>query len=207
MSSRRTRANRRNAQHSTGPVTPEGKAAVAQNARQHGLAGAFTILAHENAADFQSLLDEYKKEFSPKSTHETFLVEEMAHSRWTLARARRIEAHLLDQLVGADPAADPEARIAAALNAKSPAALATIQRYAAAADRTYHRAHRVLTQGRSAVVRNKANEAQIWFQEELQGIRSNRRNDPPPPVCPPDPPLYSSPALAAAEFTGTFPDD
>ncbi len=177
-SSRRTRANRQNAQHSTGPVTPQGKAAVAQNARNHGLSGRFTLLAHENRGEFEALLNEYQNEFAPKSAHEKFLVEEMAQARWTLARARRIEGHLFEQLAGSEPAHDADARIAAALNTKSGTALATVQRYASAADRAYFRAHRVLLQGRSAQIRNKASEAQAWLQNVL-------KRTPPPPAYDP----------------------
>jgi hypothetical protein len=42
-SSARVRANRRNARHSTGPRTPEGKSRVAKNALRHGLAIPVTI--------------------------------------------------------------------------------------------------------------------------------------------------------------------
>ena len=50
-----TLANQQNAQRSTGPTTPEGKAAASRNAATHGLHNAdFTLLPHEDAAAFQS---------------------------------------------------------------------------------------------------------------------------------------------------------
>jgi len=55
-------ANRLNAQKSTGPRTPEGKAAVAQNALKHGLCARRDVVITESQADFDlhrsALLDE-----------------------------------------------------------------------------------------------------------------------------------------------------
>jgi hypothetical protein len=45
-------ANRRNAQASTGPRTPEGKAASSANATRHGLSAAFRVLPNENQEEF-----------------------------------------------------------------------------------------------------------------------------------------------------------
>ena len=48
-----TKANRQNAQKSTGPQTVEGKATVSQNAVKHGL---FTdsVIKGENQADYEA---------------------------------------------------------------------------------------------------------------------------------------------------------
>jgi hypothetical protein len=179
--SARTRANRKNAQHSTGPRTDSGKAAVSQNARRHGLSGAFSLLPHEDRDEFQKLIADYRLEFKPVSSDETLLIQQMAQSRWTLARARRIEAHLLNLLMGVElPAGDPDARIAIQLDQKSGAALATIQRYATTAEGTYHRARRTLQQARSRELRNKAMELQIWLKEQFKT----------PSLAPPRNPLH-----------------
>ena len=45
-------ANRQNAQKSTGPKTPEGKAAVAQNAIKHGLTARRDVVITESQQDF-----------------------------------------------------------------------------------------------------------------------------------------------------------
>ncbi len=45
-------ANRLNAQKSTGPRTPEGKAAVAQNAVKHRLSGRLDVIKGEDQAEF-----------------------------------------------------------------------------------------------------------------------------------------------------------
>ncbi|MGI9069968.1 MAG: hypothetical protein ACR2JB_01230 [Bryobacteraceae bacterium] len=49
-------ANQANAQHSTGPKTPEGKAISCRNSFQHGLTGAFTVLPWEKQDEFDMLL-------------------------------------------------------------------------------------------------------------------------------------------------------
>jgi hypothetical protein len=46
------RANRRNAQKSTGPRTPQGKAVVSQNAIKHGLFARQDVISSESQADF-----------------------------------------------------------------------------------------------------------------------------------------------------------
>ena len=51
------RANQANAQNSTGPSTPEGKAKVSQNRRTHGLTGGHVILPTESTDDYAALLD------------------------------------------------------------------------------------------------------------------------------------------------------
>ncbi len=179
-SSARTEANRKNAQKSTGPRTPQGKSTISQNARRHGLSGGFCILAHEDRAEFQQLLNEYRAQFKPKSSDEIFLLEQMAQARWTLARARRIEAHLLNALAGFElPGGDPDARIAAQLDEKSSSALSTVERYATTAERSYFRARRELIQARSREMRNKATDAQNWLKEKLLGTSPRPETTPP----------------------------
>ncbi len=198
MSTRaQVRANRKNSKKSTGPRTTSGKAAVAGNACRHGLSGAFTILAHEDRAEFQALLDKYRAEFKVTTEDETFLVETMVQSRWTLARARRIEGHLLDQLSGQPIEDDPNARIAAQIAAKSGAALATVQRYATAAERSYFRARRELQQARSRELRNKADAAQLWLKAEMQRPLYPAA----PSECTSDPSLYVPAPRPSAPFS------
>ena len=148
-------ANQMNATHSTGPKTPEGKAAAARNATKHGLSGAFTVLPHEDQDEFDILLACLRDEFHPANQHETFLVEQMAQSRWRLARARRLETAMFDQMLQGYIPADDDQRIAAKLMSGGDRALATIQRYASAAERSYYKAHAELLKSRQ--LQNKPN--------------------------------------------------
>ncbi len=65
-------ANRRNAQKSTGPKTPEGKAAVSMNALRHGLRARTVVLPGENREEFTQLCDDLEVEWSPESRTEQF---------------------------------------------------------------------------------------------------------------------------------------
>ncbi len=149
-------ANQQNAVHSTGPKTPEGKAAAARNSTKHGLSGAFSVLPHEDQDEFDILLACLRDEFQPATQHETFLVEQMAQSRWRLARARRLETALFDQMLKGFIPEDDDQRIAAKLMSGGDRALATLQRYATAAERSYYKAHAELLKSRKAQTEPKA---------------------------------------------------
>jgi hypothetical protein len=79
-------ANRRNSQKSTGPKTPEGKAAVSMNALRHGLRARTVVLPGENREEFNQLCDDLEVEWRPQSRTEQFYVEQMAVSQWKLTR-------------------------------------------------------------------------------------------------------------------------
>ena len=50
-------ANRRNAQRSTGPKTPERKARSALNALQHGIRSSLAVIPGESPENFETLYD------------------------------------------------------------------------------------------------------------------------------------------------------
>jgi hypothetical protein len=142
-----TLANRQNAQSSTGPRTSEGKSASASNATSHGLSSAFNVLPHESQDEFRALIDQLRGEFAPTGEHQLFLVEQMAQSRWRLARIRRLEDAVLTKMMETEE--DGDTQIAAALlNGKGNSALNLLLRYAAAAERSYFKAHRELQASR-----------------------------------------------------------
>jgi hypothetical protein len=98
-------SNRRNAQKSTGPRTPEGKAKVAQNAAKHGLYARKPVLnsprVTEIPAHYDSLRTALSTKLDPKSPVEHFLIQRIADSAWQLQRIENIpESQFLDNLEG-----------------------------------------------------------------------------------------------------------
>ena len=89
-------ANRANAQLSTGPRTPEGKAAVRYNALTHGILAKAVIpdalKPYESHEAFDQLLTTLSSAFSPANTIEELLVQQVAVIYWRLARLYRAEA-------------------------------------------------------------------------------------------------------------------
>jgi hypothetical protein len=94
---RQIEANRRNAQKSTGPKTPEGKQAVSLNSLRHGLRAATVVLPREDAAEFQRLCDDLEAEWRPQTRTEQIYLEQMAVAYWKLRRHERCEMQLLSQ--------------------------------------------------------------------------------------------------------------
>ncbi len=84
-------ANRANAQRSTGPKTAAGKAASAMNHFRHGFTGVFRVLAWENRAEFDTLIDGLLEEHKPSTVTETVLVEKMAQALWLSRRAQTLQ--------------------------------------------------------------------------------------------------------------------
>jgi hypothetical protein len=87
-------ANRRNARLSTGPRTPEGKAAVRLNARKHGLASSELLLPGESDTEFTALWQGCRAHFQPKSLRDEHLILDLAAAEWGLRRIIRIETAL-----------------------------------------------------------------------------------------------------------------
>jgi hypothetical protein len=89
---KQTAANRRNARKSTGPKTPEGKAASSMNALRHGLRARTVILKDENREDFDEILTGLQDQFQPQNPGERHLVDQAAIAQWKLVRAETYEA-------------------------------------------------------------------------------------------------------------------
>jgi hypothetical protein len=91
ISRKQHQANRENAQHSTGPVSPEGKAAVRCNALTFGLRARIVVLIDEDEAAYQQLWDVLESEWQPQAPTERILLERMAVAHWLLMRTDRSE--------------------------------------------------------------------------------------------------------------------
>ncbi len=91
-------ANRRNAQNSTGPRSPEGKSIVSQNAVKHGLTAAHDIISSESQADFDLYRDQFLTELAPTSPMESMLAERIVSLSWRLKRTGNIQNQTIDAL-------------------------------------------------------------------------------------------------------------
>lgn len=126
-SAAQVRANTRNAQHSTGPVTEAGKQATRRNALKHGLAAEKLVLTgDEDAATLEALRAQLHADYAPVSETELMLVEDLAQCWFRLQRARWHETRVLDDDLQS-------------ANAYSPLFL-NVLRYGSAAERGYYRA-------------------------------------------------------------------
>ena len=91
-SDKKADANRRNALKSTGPKTPEGKAAVRLNAVKHGLLSQEIVLPGEDETALKELGERLQDEWQPVGEMEGLLVEQIIAAVWRLRRLRRVEA-------------------------------------------------------------------------------------------------------------------
>jgi len=123
-----TTANRANALRSTGPVTPEGKARVSQNALKHGLTARHLVIRDDEREDFAALRDSLTADLAPQGALETITFNELLHAAWNLHRFRRLEAEVSIGTI--DDLTDPQ----------TAALLDRLARYQARAQRAYYRA-------------------------------------------------------------------
>ena len=91
-SDRKAEANRQNARKSTGPKTPEGKAAVRLNALKHGLLSQVILLPEEDEEALRELGERVRNELQPVGELENLQVERIVSGYWRLRRLGRVEA-------------------------------------------------------------------------------------------------------------------
>ena len=82
-------ANRINAQKSTGPRTPEGRAIVSRNAITHGLLARAGVLPGEDEHEFAAHREGLLQQLRPGSPLEEVLAERAVDLSWRLQRAAR----------------------------------------------------------------------------------------------------------------------
>ena len=150
-SEKRIEANRRNAQKSTGPRTPEGKACSARNATTHGLSslnqnplapGCF--LQIEDETKFLGLLNQYIADYQPRRQDELDLLTEAVYAKWKQQRLWLAETAHLELTIAQNerdfrkalPNADAPAHLANAIG-KSESQLKLFLRYDAQLHRHY----------------------------------------------------------------------
>jgi len=129
-------ANRKNAQSSTGPRTPEGKAASSRNAFKFGLTAKDIVLPSEDASAFEALHAALLAQWEPATDGELLLVDDMAAARW---RIRRIDKVHTAHMAAAEQSGTGLSEIHLA------DALRKFQKYAASERRIYESAWRKLT--------------------------------------------------------------
>src|SRR5471030_3227002 len=88
-------ANRRNALHSTGPRSAEGKAASSMNAFKTGIDAESSVIPGEDAAALAALTERFYQDCQPQTAIESLLVDNIIRASWRLRRFDRIDAEIL----------------------------------------------------------------------------------------------------------------
>lgn len=85
-SAARMAANQANAQFSTGPITPEGKAKSSKNAVRTALTGRTVLLPGDDADHYADRLAQYAKLYRPVGVREIEIVQALCDTWWRLER-------------------------------------------------------------------------------------------------------------------------
>lgn len=88
-------ANRRNAQRSTGPRTPEGKARSSRNALKHGILSRELTQEGESAEELVDLIEALRADLRPEGAVESALIHRIADCIWRLLRCHEWEFDLM----------------------------------------------------------------------------------------------------------------
>ena len=129
-------ANRRNAQKSCGPKSPEMKAKVSQNALKHGLCAKFRVIGEaENQESFDLFLNQLMQDEQPVGQAEIELVVKMAEYTWLSKRALYMQS-----MCFVLEAKTPEQKRSGQIPVGIDPDLERFVRYQAAQDRAYQRA-------------------------------------------------------------------
>jgi len=208
---KQTAANRLNAQKSTGPRTPEGRAAVRLNGVKHGLTAQTIVLKGESEADFTAMLESFEAEHAPTTPTQEALVVQLALANWRLRRLYHQEAGFyVSELkilasIQKDLNLDDAGRMGHAAN-WSERTLGLFNRQEGRLERTFYRALHELQRLRKEREANLASVCQTPEVEDVgqvDDMPSSETNDIPAPA--PDPP--PSPSVSAGAESPEMPSD
>jgi hypothetical protein len=170
-SDKKAEANRRNALKSTGPKTPEGKAAVRLNALKHGLRSEEILLPGEDEEALMELGERLRSELQPVGDLENLLVDRITSLLWRMRRLGRVEAGIfareLDEYIR-DPYMS-KLGLAFIRDANGANAFSKLSRYETAIERHLYRALHELER-RQATRRGAAVTPPQVLDVEVSGI-------------------------------------
>jgi len=200
MTKKQIKANRKNAKHSTGPRTDQGKQRCSQNAIKHGLRSKHPVIPGEDPTEYQHKLEKLRDDIRPLNALEDDLVEQIADTSWRLKRLSHIEAaferYRIEEETGKSYNAgkDDEQILG---NAFSFDPLTRLARYESQLSRRYHRAVKELRDLRK-------DREQIFLRERPMEERDReeqqwRKRHPQPP------PEQHQPAAAATANGASVP--
>jgi hypothetical protein len=210
-SARQLAANRANAQKSTGPKSPEGKARSSRNGIRHGLTTTTFLVRNEDVPYFTDFRNAFLDRFNPRDKVELYQVEVMVHARWNQRRAWTIENEILniemkrrlEDLEEEFIVFTETTRLALAMEhcMSESRAVALIHRYEVRLENQFHRALKTLLEMKKDV--------------PLPAGRSTLQNEPnpdsehpeelPEPVLPGAPPPQNEPEPAPAAQPAASP--
>src|SRR5579862_415290 len=175
-------ANRLNAQKSTGPTSPEGKAKSSVNRLSWGFASNTTVIPGEDPREFKALTDDLLNEHQPATVTEQVLVEQMAHNRWLELRAFRLQTEaFISQKLRCEDSSVPKN-------------LALLIRYHSTAERAFHRAHNELVK-----TQKERKKSENGFEPQNFGQQVPTESQPAPQKAPVTP-ISGPPTFTADEL-------
>ena len=92
-------ANRKNAQNSPGPKSPQGKRFASRNANRHGILARDLLLPGESRAEFDWVREKLISDLAPVGFRESVQVEIYGANYWRLHRVYRAEAGEITKLL------------------------------------------------------------------------------------------------------------
>ena len=129
-SERQAKANRQNAQMSTGPRTPAGKAVVALNAVRHGLLSRESLVKGESEAELVDFGKRLRAQLEPVGELELLLGDRIISTAWRLRRLVSVETMLFNR----------EDKLDAAFNGYGREKMGVLSRYEVTLERSLYKA-------------------------------------------------------------------
>ncbi len=138
-SDKQIKANRENAQRSTGPKNTDNSK---HNAEKHGFRGRRLLTSWEDPADFKALHDSVKASFPGLTGYEDVILERLIEKLWELNRFSTIKTGLFETLMGDTPdGSDSPLETLLLLEKK----LCLMERYETSVERSVYKLRRELT--------------------------------------------------------------
>jgi hypothetical protein len=176
-------ANRLTALKSTGP-SPAGLAVTRFNALKSGIDAKSQVIPGEDPTEFETLAENYRRQFLPATPAEVCLVDALVTADWELRRLRKIVPVIWDERAFERPESAEAKR------------LDRLNRRLDAAERSYYRALKELNKSAAAraaleaqqAAQQAPNQAEAAMEQKLASFRQEQNPAPLAVVAPPPAP-------------------